>query len=257
MGGLEATAGAVLGTVWGSFCGVLIDRVPSYRPFIMGRSRCDRCGVVLRASDLVPVLSWLSRRGRCVFCGEPISVKWTLVELACGALFAIIAVTAPDLWSALLFAPFAGILLALSIIDLEHLRLPNAIVYPTAAVSVAIVALGTVVAGAFSVSAAVSGAAVYAGMLMVVVVASRGGMGLGDVKLAAVIGFVVGAVDLPAVGVAAAAAVLLGGTAGVVALARGAGRRASLPFGPMLATGAFIAMVAGPRLADAYLRLLR
>lgn len=179
------------------------------------------------------------------------------MEVGTGIMFLLAAVVAEDIWQVLLLAPFLGVLLALTAIDLEHRRLPNAIVYPSVVVAGALIAGADLAGGSPSLGNAVIGALAFGGVLLLVAILSRGGMGLGDVKLAALIGLVVGAVDLASVGVAAGVAILLGGVAAFVALLRGAERRTALPFGPMLAGGALTAVLAGPRIASAYLGLFR
>lgn len=179
------------------------------------------------------------------------------MEVGTGLLFAVAALVAVDAWQAVLLAPFLGVLLALTAIDLEHRRLPNALVYPSVILTSAIVVAAQPFEGALSLSNAVIGAVTFGGGLLLVAILSRGGMGLGDVKLAVLIGTVVGAIDLQSVAVAAGVAILVGGLVAAVALLRGAERRAALPFGPMLAGGALAAVVAGPKIADAYLRLYR
>lgn len=246
---------AMFGAAWGSFVGVLVDRVPGRRG-IGGRSHCDACGRTLGAADLVPILSWGIARGRCRTCGARITPLWTLVEVGC-ALLAVLAVLAFEPWTAVLVGASSGLLLGLTIIDVRHRRLPNAIVYGAATAS----AVYVVVAAAFGAPLepfdAAVGAVAFGGGLLVVEIASRGGMGMGDVKLASTIGLVVGAIDLPSVAVAAGSAILLGGVAAIVALARGAGRRSALPFGPMLAAGALVGMFLGRPLAAAYVGFLR
>lgn len=247
---------AATGSAWGSFLGVVVARVPSGGD-VLGRSRCDRCGVKLGAWELLPVLSWLWLRGKCRHCGANISVRWPLLELAC----ALAAVTAFALfsspWTAVPIALVLGVLMALSLIDLKYHRLPNAIVYPTAAALSAWLICGSLLGAPLDLPSAVLGAGAFGGGLLLVALASGGGMGLGDVKLAGVIGLLLGAIDLSSVAVAAAAAVLFGGVSAVYALLRGADRRTAIPFGPMLSLGALLAVVAGPSVADAYMGLLR
>lgn len=257
MPGATLPIAAVFGLAWGSFVGVLASRGATEESIARGRSRCDACGATIAVRDLVPIVSWIVLRGRCRTCGARIPAWMPAVEVATAALFVVAAAFASDPWSAALVAPFLGVLLALTAIDLEHRRLPNRIVYPTSLACAAWIVVARAAGGALDPVGAGIGAVAFGGGLLAVTLASRGGMGLGDVKLAALIGLVVGAVDLPSVAVAAGAAVLLGGGVAVVALLRGAGRRTAIPFGPMLAAGALVALVAGPRIADAYLRLLR
>ncbi|MFM7718990.1 MAG: prepilin peptidase, partial [Actinomycetota bacterium] len=219
-GAMPIVAG-VLGLAWGSFVGVLASRGASEEPIARGRSRCDACGATIAARDLVPIVSWLLLRGRCRACGSRIPATLPAFEVATAGLFAVAATVAPDGWAAALVAPFLGILLGLTAIDLEHRRLPNRIVYPTSLACAAWIVVARAAGGALDPVGAGIGAVAFGGGLLAVTLASRGGMGLGDVKLAALIGLVVGAVDLPSVAVAAGAAVLLGGAVAAVALLRG------------------------------------
>lgn len=248
---------ALFGLLWGSFAGVLVSRVPSGGDAIRGRSRCDACASVLDARDLIPVASWLLLRRRCRRCGVPVSGRWTWIELACATLFALIAYVIRDPGRVILLAPFAAILLALTLIDLEHHRLPNSIVYPSIGVAAVLIVIVRLVGGSLDPVGSGIGMLAFGGTFLLIALVSRGGMGIGDVKFAALIGLVIGAVDLPSVGVAAAAAIVLGGLTAAVALTRGATRHSAIPFGPMLASGALIAVLAGPLLADAYMRLFR
>lgn len=254
---LIAAMAALFGIVWGSFVGVLVARVPVGGDVIRGRSRCDACGRSLSARDLVPVISWVALRGRCRSCGAAVSSRWTWIEITCGVLFASVAFALGDPWQIVLVAPLAGVLVALTLIDLEHQRLPNAIVYPSVVVAAIWILVAWWLADAFDPVGGVLGLLAYGGALLAVALVSRGGMGLGDVKLAGLVGLVVGAIDLPSVGVAAGSAILLGGLTGIVALLRGADRRTALPFGPMIAVGALVGVLAGPPIADAYLGLFR
>lgn len=179
------------------------------------------------------------------------------MEVGTAALFVLAARQAADLWQFLLLSTFLGLLLGLSAIDLEHHRLPNQIVLTAVPLAAVLIAVGRWLGGQLDPFAGVLGAALFGGSLLTVAVLSRGGMGMGDVKLAALIGLVVGAVNLPSVGVAAGVAILLGGLMAIVAVLRGAGRRSAIPFGPMLAAGALVAVIAGPGIAAAYMGLLR
>lgn len=258
LGTLAFSAGAILG----SFYGVLISRAPDFKGALRGRSACDHCGRTLSASDLVPLFSWIFSRGRCHQCHGRISWLWPAIELATGSLFVIALLVAPDWWGALLIGPFLGVLLALSIIDLRSLRLPDQIVLPSVATAAAYVGLADLAGGALHLATGLAGAAISGGVLWLVYETSRRiygreAMGFGDVKLAAFVGLVVGAIHLSAVAVALAVAILLGGLVGLVALAMGAGRTTAVPFGPMLCVGAFAAVVVGRQLMDAYLGLYR
>lgn len=152
---------------------------------------------------------------------------------------------------ALLNAVLLPALIVLAFIDIAHHRLPNALVYPTALLSIAIVAIASLLGADVDVTSALGASVLYGGGLYVVARASGGGMGMGDVKVAWLIGWTLGAADWRAAAVAAGAAIVLGGIAGAIALARGAGRRSLMPYGPVLAAGAIIGGMWWPNLINA------
>lgn len=245
-----------LGLAFGSFLTVVVHRVPAGESIVRPRSRCPACGTQIRAVDNVPVVSWVLLSGRCRACGARISAVYPLVELGTGALFVATALRHPDPWRSVLLAPFLGVLLALSVIDARTKKLPNRIVYP-ALVLAAVYLLVAGVAGApVDVAAAGIGLLAYGGGLLVVALVSPRGMGMGDVKLAALIGLVLGALGLRYVAVAAGLGILLGGVGAVAALLAGASRKQAVPFGPFLAAGAALAVFLAPAVADLYLGLL-
>ena len=243
-----------LGLAFGSFLTVAIHRVPAKESVVAPRSRCPACGTPIAGRDNVPVVSWLLLRGRCRSCGASISPVYPLIELATAGLFVAAALWFERVWVAAMIAPFLGLLLALAVIDIRHKIIPNRLVYPSLIAFPLVVAVGAVAGGGFDVVDAVIGFFAYGGAILIVAIVSPGGMGMGDVKLAALIGLVLGAVDLWSVAVAAGAGILFGGVAAIGALLAGKGRKAMLPFGPFLAAGATLAAFAGPELADAYLR---
>ena len=244
------------GLVFGSFLTVVIHRVPAGESILRPRSRCPACGTPLRNVDNVPIVSWVLLRGRCHACGARIPAVYPLTELATGALFAAVALRHQDWWVVVLLAPFVGVLVALAVIDARTKKLPNRIVYPSliaAATFLAVARLGGVRVDLLD--AAIGFLAYGSGLLIVALISPRG-MGMGDVKLAALIGLVLGALGLKYVVVAAGLGILLGGVGAIVALLRGAGRKQALPFGPFLAAGAVLATFAGPQIADLYLGLI-
>lgn len=260
MTALEVGASAVLGALFGSFLGVVVCRVPMGLS-IGGRSRCDACDAVLTYRDLVPVISWTVTGGRCRRCGAKVPATWTLLEIACAALAVVSWWRYPDIAVAPLVAASLALLLALSIIDLQVQRLPRQIVLWGVVVAASWIAIARWVGAAFDPIGAAVGALLYWGVLRAVgfIAAAMGrpeGMGGGDIRLAFFIGLVVGALDLPAVGVAFGGAVLLGGLAALAMLLRGAKRSDGLPFGPMMAAGAAVAVLWGSRIADWYLHLV-
>ncbi len=204
----------------------------------------------------MPVLSWLLLRGRCRTCGARISILYPLTELATAGLFAGAALQFDRTLVAATMAGFFAMLLAASAIDARHRIIPNRLVLPSAAILAAMVIAADATGGGVSAGDAALGLLAYSGGLLLISLISPRGMGMGDVKLAAVIGFVLGSLGLRYVAVAAGAAVLGGGVAAIGALLAGRSRKDALPFGPFLAAGAVLAAFLGPQIAHLYLRLI-
>jgi leader peptidase (prepilin peptidase)/N-methyltransferase len=244
------------GLVFGSFLTVAINRLPAGRSLVAPRSACPSCGTQLRAIDNVPVLSWLVLRGRCRSCGTRISAIYPLTEVATAGLFVAAALTFEDPWMAALFAPFLGLLVAFTVIDVRHKIIPNRLVYPAVLVAAAYLVVARVAGGPIDLPDALIGFLAYGGGLLLVAMISPRGMGMGDVKLAALVGLVLGALGIRFVGVAAGVGILVGGVGAIVALLFGATRKTGLPYGPAIAVGAAVAAFAGDRIADAYLRVV-
>ena len=246
-----------LGLIFGSFLTVVIARVPVGESIVRPRSRCPACGTEIRARDNIPVASWVLLRGRCRACNWRISAEYPLVELATAALFAGAAALVEPLYAAILAAPMLGLMLAIGVIDARHRIVPNRIVYPALVLFGAAIVVGHLAGwGVDAIDGAV-GLALYGVPLLLVAVVVPRGMGMGDVKLAALIGLVLGSFGLAYVGVAAGVGIIGGGLGALVALAiLGAGRRDQIPFGPFLAGGAVVATLAGPWIAETYLSLL-
>ena len=259
----------ILGLLVGSFLNVVIYRVPLGKSIVSPPSSCTNCGVRIRATDNIPVLSWLFLRGRCRNCGDRISPRYPLVELLTGALFVAIALRFPiplDAPTMFIFATvlvqiaylyFTAVAIALALIDLDTHRLPNAIVFPSYGVIAALFLGAFVLSGDFSqlVQTVVGGAALFA-LYFVLALVYPGGMGFGDVKLAGVVGMVLGFLGWGALIVGAFAAFLLGGAFGVALLVlRRADRKSGIPFGPWMLVAAFISIFIGERVWNGYLGL--
>lgn len=248
----------VLGLLVGSFLNVVIHRVPAGLSVVSPGSACPACEQPVRAWDNVPVLSWLALGGRCRDCAVPIPVRYPLVELVTGVLFAVVAGrfgSSPYAVAGLVVAA-AGV--ALFMIDLDHRRLPFAITGAMAVGAVLALGIDVVRNGPGPVPTALAAAAlwlaVYGGIWLVT---SGRGMGLGDVVLAPVLGLVLGWLGLGPALVGLGAGFLIGAVIGVVLVAAGAASRgARVPHGPFLLSGALLGMLAGPQLADAYLVLV-
>ena len=250
---IRALVSLPFGLAVGSFMTVVVSRVPAGESVVRPRSRCPRCGAEIANRDNIPVISWVLLRGRCRSCGEGIPVRYPLLEISTAALVVSGAVAYELPWLAVMMAAFLALMPTIAWIDIEHRIIPNRITYPAFIAFAVYVVVAWAFDGGTDPVRALIGALLYAGVLFVVAIVSRG-MGMGDVKLALVIGVVLGALGLRFVAVAAAGAVLFGGIGGIVALATGRDRKSAIPFGPYMAAGAVAASFWGARIADWYLR---
>jgi leader peptidase (prepilin peptidase)/N-methyltransferase len=249
---LRALVALPFGLGVGSFMTVAVHRLPRGESVVRPRSRCPGCGAEIGARDNVPVLSWLLLRGRCRQCGERISVEYPLIELGTAGLVVLAAVRYENPWRAGLVAGLLALMPGVALIDLRHRIIPNRLTYPALLLFPPVVVLAWLVGDAIDPVRGLVGVLLYGGILFIVAIVSRG-MGMGDVKLAALIGLVLGSLGLRFVGVAAAAAIVLGGVGGLVALATGSSRKSAIPFGPYLAAGAVVAGLWGAPLAAWYI----
>lgn len=245
-----AAVAFVLGAVFGSFANVLIYRIPRGESVVLPGSRCPACGKSLPWWENVPLLSFLLLRGRCSGCGASIPARYPAVELLVGAL-ATYAVVAHGLsWEALSTAVLGFLLVVASCIDLEHRIVPDRITLPGMVLGVV---LSFLRGGIGALVNALLAGLLAGGALLVVSLGSRGGMGGGDIKLAAMIGCFAG---WPRVAVGLFLGVLIGGVVGAFLLATGrAGRKDFIPFGPALALGGFMGTEWGVELLRTYLRV--
>lgn len=243
----EGLVATLLGAVAGSFANVAIYRLPRHESVITPRSRCPHCGRLIRARDNIPVLSFLWLRGRCRDCGAPISWRYPLVEAGTALLFLAVWWRFGLSAAALRAWIFALIMVVVIFVDLEHQIIPNALTYPGLLVGLALAWTGG--PREFLVSLA---AALGAGLIFfLIAVVSRGGMGGGDVKLAAVMGAFVG---WPVIAAAMFISFTLGGVVGLALLLAGRRRRKDpVPFGPFLAAGGLAALFWGNALVRWYL----
>jgi leader peptidase (prepilin peptidase) / N-methyltransferase len=236
----------VLGLLIGSFLNVVIYRLPRGESLNRPASRCPACGTPIKPYDNVPVVSWLLLRGRCRSCGTAISPRYPLVEALTGAVFVGVALTRGVNDDLAVWLPFAAMLIAVAGIDLDHRIIPNKILLPAAIWGLA----ATIAFRPDNVDdALIAGGAAFA-FLLLAALAYPAGMGMGDVKLAGVMGIYLGSAVAPAMLVA----FLAGSIVGLAIIAREGrdARKKGIPFGPFLALGGLVGIFAGAELVDVY-----
>jgi leader peptidase (prepilin peptidase)/N-methyltransferase len=243
----------VAGLVIGSFLTVVVDRVPRGESVVRPGSACAACGLQLGPRDLVPVLSWVALRGRCRRCRARIGVEPLVLELGTAALFVGMVLHFGPTWTAAAYCVLCAGLLALSWIDLRTRRLPREITYTVAAIGGPLLVVAALVENRPArIATMVAGAAIALTFMALVFVASRGGMGDGDVRLSPLLGGYLGWLGLGYVPVGLFIGFLLGAVVGVAAMVAGsAGRKTALPFGPFLAAGTIVGVLAGQAIIDA------
>jgi leader peptidase (prepilin peptidase)/N-methyltransferase len=240
-----ASIALVPGLALGSFLNVVVARVPLRRSIIHPGSACMACEQPIAWYDNVPLLSYVLLRGRCRHCGAGIALRYPLIELATGLLVAASLLFFGLNGTALVAVVFCVALVAISATDFEHRIIPNRVVLPAAAI---VLAGRTVIDPSPEWTFA---AVAAAGFLLVALLAYPAGMGMGDVKLALLLGAMLGRT----VGVALMIGMLAALIPSIVLFARhgSAARKMAVPFGPFLAFGGLVALFAGERLLNAYL----
>ncbi|MGC4174064.1 prepilin peptidase [Demequina sp.] len=244
----------LVGLIVGSFLNVVAWRVPNGQSIVSPPSACPQCGHEIRKRDNIPVLSWLILRGKCRDCGAHISAKYPVVELITGVLFVLVWWKFGLGIEFVAYAYLAAIAVALTVIDLEHHRLPDSLVLPSYAVLAVLFVAESFVTGDWwpLAQAAIGGVALFA-FYFVAALVYPGGMGFGDVKLAGVLGMALGWLGWGPLVVGAFSAFIIGGIVGVALIAiKKAGRRSGVPFGPFMFAGAAVGIACGTQLWDAY-----
>lgn len=259
---LIVLAAGVLGLLIGSFLNVVIARVPEGRSIVRPSSACPRCQAALAWYDNIPLLSWLLLRGSCRTCATPIALRYPMVELISALLWSALTWWALGSSSRMSLLPLLLVLasagLALAVIDLDHHRLPDVIVLPLYPVTLLGLLVSQLIDSQGHWLDALTGAAIWgvtiAGLWLIT--AGRG-MGLGDAKLAPVLGATVGWLGIAESAIGLLAAFALGAITGLVLIVSGQrGRGARMAFGPFLLGGALIAVLFGEILWQSYAQVM-
>lgn len=238
----------VAGAMFGSFATVVAHRLPRGESWATGRSRCPGCGTQIEARDNVPIVSWLLLRGRCRHCGAAISPRYPITEFGLGILFAVtyLVLGHDDGGELALGLVFCFLAVTITLTDLERRIIPNAIVLFGALVAIAI----TAATALDTLDERLIAAAAGGGALFLIVLAYPRGMGMGDAKLAAMMGLYLGRAVAPALLIGFAAGALVG----LAMIARGGAqaRKRAIPFGPFLALGGVVGLWVGDEIVDWY-----
>ena len=246
---------AALGLAVGSFLNVVIWRVPRGESVVRPPSHCPTCGATVRPRDNVPVVSWLLLRGRCRHCSQRIRGRYPAVELATAVVFVVLTLRIGFDAALPAFLYLGAIGVALTMIDIDVKRLPDAIVLPSYAVSLVLLTGATLVNGGWTdLVHGLIGMAVLFAFYFVLAFIYPAGMGFGDVKLSGVLGLYLGWLGWSELVIGGFLGFLYGGVVGLLLmLVRRAGRKSQIPFGPFMLAGALTAILWGGALADLYL----
>jgi leader peptidase (prepilin peptidase) / N-methyltransferase len=248
----------VLGLLVGSFLTVVVDRVPAGRSVVRPRSACSSCAHPIRSRDNVPVVSWVLLAGHCRDCAAAVPVRYPLVEATTGLLFAALAATRGPVavLPALLFVAATGV--ALALIDLDHHRLPDAIVLPAYPVLIALLALAGLGTGDPPVGRALLSAGIWLAVYGSLWLLTAGrGMGAGDVKLSGLLGLLLGWLGWGPSVLGLFGGFVVGSVVGVALLCSGrVTRRAKIAHGPFMLVGAALGGFAGQPAWHAWLGVL-
>lgn len=245
---------ALLGITVGSFLNVCIDRLPEEKSIFTPPSHCPSCQKRLSFFDLMPILSYLWLRGRCRYCKVPIPQRIIWVEVATGVAFAFLHWNYGLSGELAVTAFYFCLFIVLLVIDLDHHILPNKLVYPGIVIAIALSVFMPHLDVVPSIARVAAGGGIGLGIFALIAILSRGGMGWGDVKMAALIGAVTG---FPLVFVAMLLAVVSGGlVAWVMILSKSKDRKQGIPFGPFLSLAAMATILWGSNMLDWYMGFL-
>lgn len=252
---LVIAGAAVFGLLIGSFINVVAYRVPEGRSVVTPPSACPSCDDPIQPRDNIPVVSWLLLRGRCRSCSAQISARYPIVEASTGAAFGVTAGLVGLEWVLPAYLWFVGVTIALTLTDLDHKRIPNAILYPSTVVAVVLLGGGAALDGRLGdFGRALAGGAAYFFLFFLLALAARGGFGFGDVKLGFFLGLYLAFEAWGVLVTGIFLSFLLGGVVAIALLAaRRRGRKDAVAFGPSMVGGAYIALIWGREIVDWYL----
>jgi leader peptidase (prepilin peptidase)/N-methyltransferase len=239
---------AAFGLIIGSFLNVVAYRLPARVSLSRPRSHCPACETPIKPYDNIPLLSWLLLRGRCRGCSAPIAKRYPLVEALTGVLFAaVVAVHYADVPSLVLGIVLVAFLVPIALIDFDSQIIPNRLTLPAAVIAIV---LGTALDPGGEIERLIAGVA--AGLVLgLPALLHPKGMGMGDAKLVAVLGLYLGAAVAPAFFIALIVG-MVGGVAIMIRKGAQAGRKTRVPFGPFLALGGVVGVLAGNELVALY-----
>lgn len=245
----------VLGLSVGSFLNVLIDRLPRGEQIFKGRSYCESCKKTLAWYDLIPLFSWLVLRGRCRWCHSPIGIQYPLVEFISGALFILVFFfLSQDLLSIIYYLLFISALIVIFVADLKYQIIPDEVIFPTIALTIIFQIINHRLELIDVINPIASGLGASLFFLALVLLTRGRGMGVGDVKLAVLMGLLLG---FPGILVALYLAFLTGAILGVILVLLGKKRFGQkIPFGPFLVGGTFISLFWGTALWQIFQKIL-
>lgn len=244
-----------MGLIIASFLNVCADRLPADKSIVKPPSHCDSCNRRLSVKDLIPVFSYLFNCGKCRYCSAKIPLRVLLVEIGTAVIFGLLfwrfGLTIDFVYAAF----FSCIFILIFITDLEHGLILNKVVYPSAVIALVFIVVNSAVFSEWPKTfESLIGAAGGFILFFLIVIFSRGGMGFGDVKMAALIGLVLGWKS-GLVGILLG--IIIGGIAAIVLLImRMKGRKQAIPFGPFLSIGAIVSMFYGSVMWQWYANLI-
>ncbi|TDX53034.1 prepilin peptidase [Orenia marismortui] len=240
----------ILGLIIGSFLNVVIYRLPENKSIIWPGSHCTNCQTNLKIFDLIPVLSFIFTKGRCRYCDTKVSYQYPAVELLTALLFLISYWRYSLSIEFLIYSGLIALLIVCTFIDLKYQIIPNKITYP----GIIIFFIISFFFNHITIKSSLLGIVLSGGFLLVIAIVSRGGMGIGDVKLAAMVGSVIG-VKYTIIGIFIGS--LIGSIISLILIGFNIkDRKDRIPFGPFIAIGTVVMIFYGNVIINWYLDLL-